>query len=87
MRNSLFSNGMSVLKLRHSMSGYLAICLFALLSVFVSNAAEAAVGGASLKSIDSRTYRLGSGDVINITVFDEEDLSRLNYRLPDTGLI
>jgi polysaccharide export outer membrane protein len=38
-------------------------------------------------SSDNRTYRLGSGDVINITVFDEEDLSRLAYRLPDTGLI
>jgi len=38
-------------------------------------------------SADNRTYRLGSGDVITITVFDEEDLSRLNYRLPDTGLI
>ena len=38
-------------------------------------------------SVDNRTYRLGSGDVINITVFDVEDLSRLNYRLPDTCLI
>ncbi len=32
-------------------------------------------------------YRLGAGDVINITVYGEEDLSRVKYRLPDSGLI
>lgn len=36
---------------------------------------------------DSRGYRLGTGDVINISVYGEDDLSRHNYRLPDSGLI
>lgn len=58
----------------------LAVCLIA----GISNAADL---NSAPKSVDSRTYRLGSGDVISITVFDEEDLSRLNYRLPDSGLI
>lgn len=53
----------------------------------LATAASAVDIAAEAKHFDSRTYRLGSGDVINITVFDEEDLSRLNYRLPDTGLI
>jgi len=57
--------------------------------LFAALAMTASAAGVSADSrhFDSRTYRLGSGDVINITVFDEEDLSRLNYRLPDTGLI
>lgn len=32
-------------------------------------------------------FHLGPGDVINITVYGEEDLSRQHYRLPDSGLI
>lgn len=36
---------------------------------------------------DSKGYRLGTGDVINIAVYGEEDLSRRGYRLPDSGLI
>lgn len=86
MPNTLFNNGISALKLWRHVCGYIAICLFAALSVSVSSAADIS-GKSNQKSIDSRTYRLGSGDVISITVFDEEDLSRLNYRLPDTGLI
>ena len=39
------------------------------------------------KISDSRAYRLGAGDVINITVYGEDDLSRQKYRLPDSGLI
>lgn len=62
-----------------------ALLIFAGISAFANAAEHSATS--SLKSADSRTYRLGSGDVISITVFDEEDLSRLNYRLPDTGLI
>ncbi len=34
-----------------------------------------------------RSYRLGAGDVINISVYGEEDLSKQKYRLPDSGLI
>lgn len=65
---------------------YIGLILLSGALVSVSSAAEIS-GKSGQKSIDSRTYRLGSGDVISITVFDEEDLSRLNYRLPDTGLI
>ncbi len=36
---------------------------------------------------DIRSYRLGAGDVINITVYGEEDLSRQKYRLSDSGII
>lgn len=36
---------------------------------------------------DSQGYRLSTGDVINISVYGEEDLSRHAYRLPDSGLI
>jgi polysaccharide export outer membrane protein len=36
---------------------------------------------------DSVGYRLSTGDVINIAVYGEEDLSRHGYRLPDSGLI
>ncbi len=32
-------------------------------------------------------YRLGAGDTISIVVYGEPDLSYLNYRLPDSGLI
>ena len=39
------------------------------------------------KVSDSRSYRLGAGDVINIAVYGEEDLSRQKYRLSDSGLI
>jgi polysaccharide export outer membrane protein len=57
-------------------------------SVLAVPSSAAGISGESVhKTFDNRTYRLSSGDVINITVFDEEDLSRLNYRLPDTGLI
>lgn len=39
------------------------------------------------QTMDSKSYRLGAGDVINITVYGEEDLSRQKYRLSDSGLI
>ncbi|MCX7192183.1 MAG: polysaccharide export protein [Proteobacteria bacterium] len=67
--------------------------LFAIAGLFIlaglATCASAAdmSGQIGQKFSDSRTYRLSSGDVISITVFDEEDLSRLNYRLPDTGII
>lgn len=38
-------------------------------------------------AVESNAYRLGAGDVINITVYGEEDLSRQKYRLPDSGVI
>lgn len=36
---------------------------------------------------DVRSYHLGAGDIINITVYGEDDLSRQKYRLPDSGVI
>jgi len=63
------------------------VLLFALAGLATSVSAADMSGQLAAGSTDNRTYRLGSGDVINVTVFDEEDLSRLNYRLPDTGLI
>lgn len=36
---------------------------------------------------DVSSYRLGAGDVINIVVFGESDLSLLKYRIPDSGVI
>ena len=52
----------------------------------VSNAADMA-GQAGQMAVDSNAYRLGAGDVINITVYGEDDLSRQKYRLPDSGVI
>ena len=52
----------------------------------VSNAADMA-GQSGLSVVDSNAYRLGAGDVINITVYGEDDLSRQKYRLPDSGVI
>lgn len=52
----------------------------------VANAADLADKDNSSVN-DSRGYRLGTGDVINISVYGEDDLSRRNYRLPDSGLI
>jgi len=51
----------------------------------VATAADLAKDNSSVN--DSRGYRLGTGDVINISVYGEDDLSRRNYRLPDSGLI
>lgn len=62
------------------------LMVFAGLATSKSQAADMSAN-VEQKSADNRTYRLGAGDVISITVFDEEDLSRLNYRLPDSGLI
>ncbi len=61
--------------------------------MFVSGYAVAAVQGGvqlpqgNVKAFDSKAYRLGAGDVVSITVYGEDDLSRQKYRLPDSGLI
>lgn len=36
---------------------------------------------------ENAVYLLGPGDVINISVYGEDDLSRLKYRIPDSGQI
>lgn len=60
--------------------------LFAGLASSISQAADMADQVAQ-KTDGSNAYRLGPGDLINILVYGEEDLSRLKYRLPDSGLI
>lgn len=62
----------------------LLVCLGLLAGSSVLFAEE--MGGAA-KSDSTNGYRLGAGDVINISVYGEEDLSRHAYRLPDSGLI
>jgi len=65
---------------------FAALLVFAGLAISVSRA-EGMPSRAGLNAADGRAYRLGAGDVINITVYGEEDLSRQKYRLPDSGLI
>lgn len=45
------------------------------------------VNAADFAAVENNGYRLGAGDVINISVYGEDDLSRHAYRLPDSGLI
>ena len=64
-------------------------CCLALLSgvgVSLGSAAEMPLDGKS-RQVSGREFRLGAGDMINITVYGEDDLSRKNYRLPDSGQI
>lgn len=63
----------------------LLIASLAMLPAFANAADIADKDNSSVN--DSRGYRLGAGDVINISVYGEDDLSRRNYRLPDSGLI
>ncbi|MDD4927919.1 MAG: polysaccharide export protein [Gallionella sp.] len=65
---------------------FLGLIVFCGFSAPVVRAADLSVGGGAV-SIDGRGYRLGAGDVINISVYGEEDLSRQKYRLPDSGVI
>lgn len=76
--NSVFRRGLSMLVVFFG--------LVAGLSAVASNAADMA-GQSGLSVVDSNAYRLGAGDVINITVYGEDDLSRQKYRLPDSGVI
>jgi protein involved in polysaccharide export with SLBB domain len=54
----------------------LILCLILLVTNFIASAVESGV----------EQYRLGSGDIVKISVFGEEDLS-LETRLPQTGVI
>src|SRR3989304_9623586 len=57
-----------------------------LLACFAASAAGAgAIGQADADSLSR--YQLGSGDVITIVVFGEEDLKREKIRLTDAGTI
>lgn len=53
----------------------------------VSCGAEASPVQGAARASTAPVFRLGPGDVINISVYGEEDLSRQHYRLPDSGLI
>lgn len=57
--------------------------LFGLVSLW----AQTVFAGDTQENIVDNGYRLGAGDVINISVYGEEDLSRHAVRLPDSGLI
>lgn len=65
---------------------FFGLIVFSGLATSVSKAADMS-DQVELKASDNRTYRLGAGDVINIRVYGEDDLSRQHYRLPDSGLI
>jgi protein involved in polysaccharide export with SLBB domain len=70
-----------------SLRRWLQFFLFGLMVwVSASHAADLSGNTASTES-ENKGYRLGAGDVINISVYGEDDLSRHNYRLPDSGLI
>jgi polysaccharide export outer membrane protein len=62
------------------------VCISAGLNFPVAMAADLSIKEKSAVS-EGEGYRLGAGDVINIAVYGEEDLSRHAYRLPDSGLI
>ncbi|MDD4946751.1 MAG: polysaccharide export protein [Gallionella sp.] len=53
----------------------------------VSCGAVELVGQEAQRIGGAPNFHLGPGDVISITVYGEEDLSRQHYRLPDSGLI
>jgi len=75
--------------LRHwllKFAAFFGLMLYVGLAASLSQAADMQ-GQSGQKPGDSRSYRLGAGDVINISVYGEEDLSRQKYRLPDSGLI
>lgn len=81
----------AMVKLDSGLRHGLLVAFFGLIAFFglaasVSQAADMQ-GHAERNAGDSRAYRLGAGDVINITVYGEDDLSRQKYRLPDSGLI
>lgn len=81
------TNGVHMFELRRCLQ--IILVLFGLMAglwASVTNAADLP-GRAESAAIDSQGYRLSTGDVINISVYGEEDLSRHGYRLPDSGLI
>lgn len=67
----------------------ISLVFLGLMTVMASTATNAAEisDQPGQKAREGRLYRLGAGDVINISVYGEEDLSRQKYRLPDSGVI
>lgn len=70
--------------LQRLLSFFIATCFC--LFINAGNAADMSVQQEN-RLPESALYLLGAGDVINISVYGEDDLSRLKYRLPDSGLI
>lgn len=68
------------------LAGFAVMAMLAALVASQSSAADMQSTIVATTS-NSAVFRLGAGDVINITVYGEEDLSRQKYRLPDSGLI
>ena len=66
---------------------HIALMLFALMSGMSVCVATDMSAQVDQKYNESKSYRLGAGDVINISVYGEDDLSRKDFRLPDSGLI
>lgn len=63
------------------------LIVVALQSVPCGASAEEMAGQAASRMVGAAGFHLGPGDLINITVYGEEDLSRQHFRLPDSGLI
>ena len=62
------------------------LLVFFSLALTASASFAAGVSGVADNS-GYKGYRLGAGDVIDISVYGEEDLSRQKYRIPDSGVI
>jgi len=72
--------------LRYFLMCLAAISLMSAAMISTANAADV-VYGSDAGVADSSGYHLGAGDVVNIAVYGEDDLSRKAYKLPDSGLI
>lgn len=81
---SALYDGLRNLSLRHGALMVSGLLAFVFLMAPVGNAADLP---GRYGAVASDSYRLGAGDVINISVYGEDDLSRQKYRLPDSGSI
>ena len=81
LKKFIFASGLS----SHKFMRFLAVACCLVFCSGVASVAGAAEGES--RQASGREFRLGAGDMINITVYGEEDLSRKNYRLPDSGQI
>lgn len=82
---SALSDVTRIFNVRHYAHLFLTMC--ALLSCAMTANADEFPSNDNTTVVESKSYRLGAGDVVNIAVYGEEDLSRKAYRLPDSGLI
>lgn len=66
---------------------FLGLCLICACSWAQTPAPATATTGAAAKGESLSTYKLAAGDVITITVFGEDDLTKAKTRLTDAGTI